>query len=69
MSAYISLAPIIERAAAENALTTPAAQFDEPMKFRRTRSLAAGLLRGAARRQLRVAARLDRPVRHRLATA
>lgn len=69
MSAYISLAPIIERTAAENALTTSAARFDEPITFRRTRSLAAGLLRGAARLQLRAAARLDRPARHRLATA
>ncbi len=70
MSAYISLAPIIERTAEENSSALPAApQLDEPVTFGRTRSLAAGLLRGAARLQLRVAARLERPVRHRLAAA
>lgn len=70
MSAYISLAPIIERTAAANASALPAApQLDEPITFRRTRSLAAGALRATARLQLRAAARLEHPARHRLAAA
>ena len=42
MSAYISLAPIIERTAELNASALPSApQLDETITFRRTRSLAA----------------------------
>jgi len=70
MSAYISLAPIIERTAELNASALPSApQLDETITFRRTRSLAAGALRATARLQLRAAARLERPARHRLAAA
>jgi len=70
MSAYISLAPIIERTAELNASALPAApQLDDTITFRRTRSLAAGALRATARLQLRAAARLERPARHRLAAA
>ena len=61
MSMYLSLAPIIERTAAENASALPdAPQFPEVARPARTRLAAAALLRRVAAAELAVAARLER---------
>ncbi|MFT4108468.1 hypothetical protein [Propionicimonas sp.] len=64
MSGYLSLAPIIERTARDNALAGPALP-EAGVPTPRTRSVAARVLRRTAEIQLRLAARLERtPARH-----
>lgn len=69
MSAYLSIAPAIERTAIENTSAFPdAPQAIEVVRPGRVRVATAAVLRRAARVQVAAAARLERPV-HRVATA
>lgn len=67
MSAYLSLAPILERTAAENAGRLDAVPM--PERPARLRLLAAALLRATAHLAGAAASRLDAPAPRRLATA
>ncbi len=71
MSMFISLAPVLERTAAENTSAFPdAPQREAVTRPARSRFLAAALLRRAARLELAAAARLERGLSgRRLATA
>ena len=70
MSVYLSLAPSIQAARAENTSAFPEApQVETLTATARSRTLAAALLRRTARIHLAVAARLERPVRQSPATA
>ncbi|MCC6496704.1 MAG: hypothetical protein IT193_10665 [Propionibacteriaceae bacterium] len=70
MSAYLSYAPTLQMAEAENTSAFPdAPQVEAAVRPGRTRALAAAVLRATARLELAAAARLERPVRRRLATA
>ncbi len=70
MSTYLSYAPVLESTAVENTSAFPdSPQVEAVVRPGRARVLAAGVLRRAARLELAAAARLERPVRRRLATA
>jgi len=70
MSAFMSIAPIIERTAAENSLAEQAGRTTRVVGARRPRFAMAALLRRAAAIELGLAARLERrPSGRHLATA
>jgi hypothetical protein len=70
MSMFITYAPVLEHAATENTSAFPEApQREAVIRPARSRFLVAAVLRRTARLELAAAARLERPVRRRLATA
>ena len=70
MSMFITYTPVLEHAATENTSAFPEApQREAVIRPARSRFLVAAVLRRTARLELVAAARLERPVRRRLATA
>ncbi|HEY3338640.1 MAG TPA: hypothetical protein VGK18_09065 [Propionicimonas sp.] len=70
MSMFISHAPVLEHTATENTSAFPdAPQWEASTRPARSRHLVAAFLRRTASLELAVAARLERPVRRRLAAA